>query len=332
MNKKCTGCGAILQDTNPDNIGYIPKNKLETATYCQRCYKIKYYNQKSITILDNINDTILKKVNNKKNIFVYFLIDFINISQEVLDTYNSIKAEKCFVISKTDTIPPYIKKEKLINNLKDIYNIKEEIILLSSLKNLNVKSILWRLNDKGYKEGFIVGYANSGKSSLINKICDTFGIEGTSITTSSAPNTTVDFIKIKVEDLTIYDSPGFVYNSYFYNPGEFELIKRCSPKPPLKPITYQLKSIASILIEDRVRISSSINNNLTLYSSNNIIIDKVYDNNKKLLDANKIELDIPNNSDLIIKGLGFINIKKECKLTIYSLNKDIFEIRESVFK
>ena len=330
MNKKCVGCGSILQFDNVNDIGYIPKNKYENSSYCQRCYKIKYYNQKTVTRLENVNEMVLKKVN-KKPVFVYFLIDFLNISQEVIDIYNKIDTDKCFVISKVDTIPTNIKNEKVIKKLREIYGIKEEIILLSSLKNLNTKAIIWRVKDLGYDSCYILGYANSGKSSLINKLCEVFNKKKHGITTSSVPNTTVDFIKIQLEDLTIYDSPGFVLNKYFYAEGEFELIKRCSPKPPINPVTYQVKDKESILIEDRIRIFFNSNNSAIFYLSNLINIKKVFSNNNILKNEKSITINVPKNSDLIIKGLGFINIKNECKIEIYALNKDIFEIRNSIF-
>ena len=40
---------------------------------------------------------------------------------------------------------------------------------------------------------------------------------------------------------------------------------------------------------------------------------------------------MPDNSDLIIKSLGFINIKKACTLKIYTDKKELFEIRKSMF-
>ena len=92
MNKKCCGCGAILQSEIIDGVGYVPKEKYDDAVYCQKCYKIKYYNQKSVTKLDDINNKILDRINGKKS-FVYFLIDFINIFQEIFDVYNKIKVD-----------------------------------------------------------------------------------------------------------------------------------------------------------------------------------------------------------------------------------------------
>ena len=76
---------------------------------------------------------------------------------------------------------------------------------------------------------------------------------------------TIDFIKTKLDNISIIDSPGFTNTTTIYNPKEFELIKRVMPRTFLKPTTYQVKPISSILIEDKIRLQSSINNSLTLY-------------------------------------------------------------------
>ena len=136
---------------------------------------------------------------------------------------------------------------------------------------------------------------------------------------------------IKLDNISIIDSPGFTNKTTIYNPEEFDLIKRVMPRTFLKPTTYQVKPISSILIEDKIRLQSSINNSLTFYISNAINVERVFDNNTSLQDKPTITLDIPDNSDLVIKSLGFINIKKSCKLTIYTDNKDLFEIRKSMF-
>ena len=57
-----------------------------------------------------------------------------------------------------------------------------------------------------YKEVIFCGETSSGKSTLINNLLDT------NLTTSKYQNTTLDFIKLKYEDNTIFDSPGILLN------------------------------------------------------------------------------------------------------------------------
>ena len=45
--RRCYGCGAILQDQDPDEVGYIPKEKFESGdeNLCERCYKLRHYSK-----------------------------------------------------------------------------------------------------------------------------------------------------------------------------------------------------------------------------------------------------------------------------------------------
>lgn len=328
MSKKCIGCGCILQSKKVNEKGYIREDKLDGSSYCERCFKIIHYNERIVTKLDNINEYILKEVN-KKAKYVYFLVDLLNINNETINTFKQITSSKTLIISKLDIIPKSIKENKIINWLKDVYGVKEEVLFQSSKKNINTKALLNKLEDKKINEVYVLGYTNAGKSTLINNL--TGATNDNKITTSSIPNTTIDFIKIKLDNMTIIDSPGFTNVTTIYNPEEFDLIKRVMPRTFLKPVTYQVKPISSVLIEDKVRLQSSINNSFTLYISNSINVDRVFDNNLILKDKDVIFLDVPDNSDLVIKSLGFINIKKACKLSICSDNKDLFEVRKSMF-
>lgn len=328
MNKKCNGCGTILQTTNKEEKGYIREDKYKDSSYCERCFKIIHYNERIVTNLDNINDYILEEVN-KKAKYVYFLVDLLNINQETINTFKQIKTPKTLIISKLDIIPKSIKESKITSWLKDEYGVNEEVLFQSSKKNINTKAILNKLENKNIKEVYILGFTNAGKSTLINML--TNATNENKITTSSIPNTTIDFIKIKLDNISIIDSPGFTNTTTIYEPDEFDLIKRVMPRTFLKPTTYQVKPISSILIEDKVRLQSSINNSLTFYISNALKVERVFDNNTNLTDKEVTILEIPENSDLVIKSLGFINIKKTCTLKIHSDKKELFEIRKSMF-
>ena len=328
MNRKCRGCGILLQSDNEKENGYVRKDKLTTANYCERCFKINNYNIKTVTDLDNINSYILEVVD-KKAKYVYFMIDFLNINSETIGTYKSIKCPKTLIISKLDVIPKSIKCEKITNFIRKEYGITDNIIYQSSHRNMNTNIVVSNIKSSHIKEAYLLGYTNAGKSTLINTL-----IEGEEkLTTSNNMNTTMDFIPIKLKEITIYDSPGFTYKNTFYSKEEFELIKKSTPRSFLKPTTYQTKEITNLIIENKMSINTSNVNSLTFYLSNDININKVFTNeSKKLLNKPEIELKIEDNTDLIIKSLGFINIKKACTLKVRIDNKDIIETRSSIFK
>lgn len=295
---KCKGCGIILQSDDKKKIGYTPDIKNEL---CQRCFKLKNYN----TLINNgvniDNDKLIKKINSL-NVYVLFLVDFLNIDSEVMDLYKKIKANKTLIITKEDIIPKNIIKDRLIKNIKDIYEISEDIILTSTkfTKNIsNIESICLK-----EKKVLFAGYTNAGKSSLINKMV------GSDITVSSRENTTQDFIKLNVDGVTIYDAPGFMSNTK----------RDVVSKNIIKPKTYQLPS-KHYLEFNKIKLNVSEDSNITLYLPDEVIINRRREKNNITCDVL-----IPKNSDLVIKGLGFI---KFSKTSLVSITSD-YEIRSSI--
>ena len=295
---KCKGCGILLQSEDKKKIGYTPDIKNEL---CQRCFKLKNYN----TLINNgvniDNDKLIKKINSL-NVYVLFLVDFLNIDSEAMDLYKKIKANKTLVITKEDIIPKNIIKDRLIKNIKDIYEISEDIILTSTkfTKNIgNIESICLK-----EKKVLLAGYTNTGKSSLINKMV------GSDITVSSRENTTQDFIKLNVDGVTIYDAPGFMSNTK----------RDVVSKNIIKPKTYQLPN-KHYLEFNNIKLNVSEDSNITLYLPDEVIINRRREKNNITCDVL-----IPKNSDLVIKGLGFI---KFSKTSLVSITSD-YEIRPSI--
>ena len=295
---KCKGCGIILQSEDKNALGYTPDIKNEL---CQRCFKLKNYNTLINNGINIDNDKLIKKINSL-NVYVLFLVDFLNIDSEAMDLYKKIKANKTLVITKEDIIPKNIIKDRLIKNIKDIYEIREDIILTSTkfTKNIsNIESICLK-----EKKVLLAGYTNAGKSSLINKMI------GSDITVSNRENTTQDFIKLNVDGVIIYDAPGFMSNTK----------RDVVSKNIIKPKTYHLPS-KHYLEFNNIKLNVSEDSNITLYLPDEVIINRRREKNNITCDVL-----IPKNSDLVIKGLGFI---KFSKTSLVSITSD-YEIRPSI--
>lgn len=321
ITKKCLGCGTLMQNDDDSKVGYVPYNNIEEADYCQRCFKLKNYNEKVTSEVIVNEDEVIDVVNNS-NTYVFFLVDFLNISDETINSFKKIKVDKTLVISKSDLIFKDIKLNKLENNLKNIYNIDDNIIFLSSKKNYNVSSIFNILNKNNKKLCYILGYTNAGKSTLINSLKS-----DNKILESTMPNTTLNFINIKINDYEIIDTPGFNLKNTFYKGEEYNLIKRMNPIYFVSPINYQVKDNQIFLIEDRLYLKGFDNNNITFYISNLIKIKKIYKDD----DIKYKEIRIDDNSDIVISSLGFINVKKGCSLLINEELYKLINVRKSIF-
>lgn len=296
---KCVGCGIKLQEKDKNEIGYTPNLKNEL---CERCFKLKNYNILTNKGINIDNDKLINKIN-ELNTCVLFLVDFINLDSEVIETYKKIKSKKILIITKADIIPKNIKYQKLIQNIKNIYEIKEDLILTSSKTKLNIKTITKICLEE--KNICLAGFTNAGKSSLINALV------GSDITVSKKSNTTQDFIKLNVDGINIYDAPGFMSN----------INRENIPKNIIRPITYQFPSKHYLLIQD-IKLNILENSNFTIYVGNeaNIIRRKENENVE-------CKIIVPKNSDVIIKGFCFINFKNTCMI---SLNTKDYEIRPSI--
>ncbi len=296
---KCVGCGIKLQEKDKNELGYTPNLNNEL---CERCFKLKNYNVLTNKGINIDNDKLINKIN-ELNTCVLFLVDFINLDSEVIDAYKKIKSKKILIITKADIIPKNIKYQKLIQNIKNIYDIKEDLILTSSKTKLNIKTITKLCLEE--KNICLAGFTNAGKSSLINALV------GSDITVSKKSNTTQDFIKLNVDGINIYDAPGFMSN----------INRENIPRSIIRPITYQFPSKHYLLIQD-IKLNILENSNFTIYVGNeaNIIRRKENENVE-------CKIIVPKNSDVIIKGFCFINFKNTCMI---SLNTKDYEIRPSI--
>lgn len=312
MNKICFGCGAHLQSENVNEIGYIPKEKLNTSAYCQRCFRLMHYGDKNSVDTPKSIDLILNNINNK-DAYVLFLVDYISLNKDVIKVFKKIKTKKMLLISKADIMPKSVIYEHLINNIKKTYEINDEIKIISAESGYNVNNLINYLYYKNIKEVYLLGETNAGKSTLINKMMDLVGTNLNKITTSSMHNTTLDFIRLKLtDDLTVIDSPGFVINAT--NDNKCALIN---------PKVYQMKKNETLRVGEYY-FNFSENVSVIIYMNTLIDVQKVF---------KEVELDyeyeINNNTDLIIKGSFFINIKNKCLIKT-NLEKDKLEIRESI--
>lgn len=315
MTKRCIGCGAVLQNTDKKKNGYTPK--LENK-YCMRCFRLTNYNDLTETITEKDNDKIITVINNSST-FSFFLIDATNITKEAICIYQNIKTRKCLLLTKIDLLPANITVNNYINKFKNIYNIKEEVYPLSSIKKVNVSKILKMMDNLNIKKAYILGCTNAGKSTLINTM-----LNNKTITTSRIPNTTLDFINLYIEDKILTDTPGFVTTTTPFITDK-KYYKKIDYKERIKPITYQTKEKASLVLEENYRFSNFGFNSVTTYFNNNILIKRDFKSNEDYF-----ETKIMANTDIVIKDLGFINVKRPCTLKISKNLENLVEFRPSL--
>src|SRR5699024_12302369 len=92
------------------------------------------------------------------------------------------------------------------------------------LKRVNINYFITNIDEmRDGRYVYVIGMANVGKSSLINRILQATGVEADVITTSQFPGTTLDLIDIPFDDAngneaSLIDTPGII------NPGQMTSI------------------------------------------------------------------------------------------------------------
>lgn len=299
MNK-CNSCGAILQDNDTNKEGYVKDINLNL---CERCFRIKNYNDyKVISKTNNDFESIFKEINDSKDL-VIIVTDVFHLNIDNILKY--IKNPVLLVISKRDIMPKVMNENRLLNYINNKQIIDK--VLISSYKNYNLDELYSKIKlNKKSNNVYIVGYTNAGKSTLINKLLYNYSNNDTSLTTSILPSTTLSTININLsDDLVLIDTPGIINENDLSSSIDINLLKKIIPKKQIKPITYQIKNKQFIIIDDILKIEV-INTNITLYMSNSLNIDRIYKNNE--LD-NKIKVN--KNEDLVIEGVGFITFSND---------------------
>lgn len=320
MNKKCTGCGAVFQCENINQEGYIKKENIEKSKLCERCFRIIHYNEYQVIEKDNEEFISILKEIDKTDDLVILVIDLLNINKDLKSILSYLHNNILAVYTKRDLLPLLIKDEKILSyNEKLKLNVIDSVVV-SSKKNYQFDLLLDKIMKyKTSDNVYVIGYSNTGKSTLINKLIKDYSINPIQITTSMLPSTTIGTISIPLnDDLTIIDTPGILESGSIINFVDANMLKKILPKKEIRPITYQVKKKQFIWIEDILELELENDNNFTFYLSNQLKIERKFKQKNTKLKKNVVR--VKPNQDIVIAGLGFIKVSYEDVIIIYTLD------------
>ena len=323
MIKKCIGCGCILQDKDIEKDGYVLDLNDDI---CQRCFRIKYYNEYKVTTRNNSDYVkIINSISNDD--LVVYVTSLFDVRLDFIDSFKN-----CIVVlTKKDILPKSVKDYKLINYINERYKCLD-VEIISSIKNYNLDSLFEKIKKYNKTDNvYVIGTTNSGKSTLINKLIKNYSDSDIEITSSLYPSTTLDKIEISIDNFDIIDTPGLINEGSIINYIDNKTLKKITPKKEIKPRTYQLKGKGSILIDNLARIDyETLDTSMTIYINNGINITFAGKDNKKLLNMSKTSFDIEKNKDVVISDLCFIKFTKDIKLDIYTFDNVLIYERDNL--
>lgn len=336
----CAGCGVALQTDNPEKPGYLPEASLQREpVICQRCFRIKHYNEASSVALDQDDFLRLLGSIGSTDSLVVHIVDLYDFEGSLISGLQRFVGNNpvLLVVNKIDLLPKGMNVNRIRNWVQRAAKSQGlrtvDVILCSAKRNMGFEHVIEALEQhRGNRDVYVVGATNVGKSTLINRLIRDFSDMERELTTSRYPGTTLDAVYIPLEDgKSIIDTPGIVYASRMTEVVPRSFLGSLMPDKPIKPLVYQLNEKQTLFIGSLARFDfvEGERQSFTLYISNALHVhrtkleraDELYDEHKgELLGApTRDELaSIPEwtrhslrvkqgaKQDVFISGLGWI--------------------------
>lgn len=257
---KCKGCGVELQFDKPDAIGYSPKKEAE---YCQRCFRIRNYNDVTISMKQGISsEEVLTKISNIDALFLW-VVDMFDFEANIVQGINRHLVGKDIVLvaTKRDLLPITVGNRKLTefmqSRLKELGIQIKGIVIIGDLAthansddNYSVDEVWNAINSmRNHRDVVIMGMANAGKSTLLNAM-----LGYNELTTSCYPGTTLDVNSIEMDGYTLYDTPGLTRYDSLLTHIDDALLKTIIPSKEVKQRGFQLRENQTLSLGGLVRL------------------------------------------------------------------------------
>lgn len=344
----CEGCGVKLQTEKPEIPGYIPDQALEREpVICQRCFRIKNYNDAaSVTLEQDDFLRLLSQVGASKNeALVIHIVDLFDFDGSLISSLQRFVGNNpvLLVVNKIDLLPKVTNWNRLTNWVQKRakeHGIKViDVVLVSAKKNQGFEMLIDKVGQyrRRGQDIYVVGATNVGKSTLINRLIRDYSDIGRELTTSRFPGTTLDLVKIPLDDGNyIIDTPGIVYPSRLTELVHRKDLGAIMPDRPLKPTVFQLNEGQTLFFGAMARFDfvQGPRQSFTCFVSNGLKIhrtkldraDELYaehrgemlapphrDQIEELPAWTKHQLRIAkgSKSDLFISGLGWIKVNSD---------------------
>ncbi len=322
---KCQGCGLVMQNTNPDQPGFVPN--LESPI-CKKCFRSKNYGE-----FDNNLNTFykLEEIKEISNDNVIMIIDILNPYETMISDINKYVDPQNLIVlvNKIDSLPKSIPQESFIDWIAEIAELKDvdfnQLAMISTTKKINVDSVAAFILGSD-RNTSIIGYSNVGKSSLIKALFNAVGLEVNNLITNSI-GTTKEVIELEYQDKIIKDYPGIILEGSYQNVMSIDQLKETHPKKEIKVTNYQLNDFQTIKIGDYAEfhiLDSDEKNGYQFSFSNQVEFHRgKYKIHNNEFETKDVEHKKGHRYDLIISGLGIITFKSNGQKIKISIPKGV---------
>ncbi|RED65668.1 ribosome biogenesis GTPase YqeH [Cohnella lupini] len=363
---RCAGCGIPLQSEDSMKPGFVPASSIDKEeAVCQRCFRIKNYNEVSSVTVDQ--DEFLKLLGGiaSTDSLVVHIVDLFDFQGSLISGLQRFVGNNpiLLVVNKIDLLPPVTNWNRLRNWVQK--QAREEglkvvdVVLCSARRNIGFDRVVEAVNTyRQNKDVYVVGATNVGKSTVINRLISDYSDLKRELTVSRYPGTTLDAVHIPLDDgKSIIDTPGIVYSWRMSEIVPRKDLAALLPDKPLKPLTYQLNEKQSLFFGglarfdfvegDRQSFTVNISGGLTVHRTKLERADELYEQHRGVMlsppstedldtfptwTRHRLRIAPNSNQDIFISGLGWIqaNGKQGATVDVHAPRGIRVLLRESI--
>ena len=361
-----------FEDKNKEGYVPEEKFVMQDDLLCQRCFKIKNYGENLVNnfsredYLKEVNESV------KKSDIILPIFDIIDFegsfTEEILDYLRDYRS--IILVNKIDLMPDFIHPAEISNWIKDRLAeediVPDDIAFISAKSKYGINGIIRKIKNifpNKKVKATVLGVSNAGKSSVINLL-----LGNNRITTSKYSGTTLKSINNKIpnSEITIIDTPGLIPDGRISDLISVENGLKLVPAGEISRKTFKLEENQVFMFDAfcwfKVKENNIVNKTeeetgykpiFSAYSSKNVKFHLTKEERvEELLEGDFFELlkgeekkkyfenefvtfktTVKENEDLVISGLGWINVKRgplTIELTVPKGVKTV--VRPSIFK
>ena len=350
----CIGCGAKIQTEDAEIKGYTPASALKKGLesgelYCQRCFRLRHYNQlEKVSTNDDEFLAMLTSIS-EEDALVVNVVDIFDVYGSMIPGLHRFVGSNPVIMvgNKVDVLPKSVKHSRIKHWMMQQAHAAGlrpmDAILVSGHKGTYIEELLKMIEEyrKG-KDVYVVGVTNVGKSTIMNQIIKVAtGDKEDVITTSRFPGTTLDQIRIPLDDgSSLIDTPGIIHHYQMAHVLSAKDLSLVSPQKELKPLTFQLNPGQTLFMGAVARFDfiTGDRSSFTCYFANDLKIhrtklekaDEFYAKHKGVLISPpsedeidtfprlvRKEFNVKEPADIVFSGLGWIAVQKPGKVAAW---------------
>ena len=283
----CHGCGAVLQTQHEHLPGYVPEDALlREPPLCRRCYRIRHYGEfptVEISAAEQEAEVLLLK---SEPGLVLYIVDGFDLQGSLIRNLSQYTGDYplLVLVNKTDLFPKEVKLHRLAEWVKKLVQRQgaepKQVLFVSGKSGAGLEELVDFLESSQFERVFVLGRANVGKSTLLNRLAKRFRA-GEPFTTSRVPGTTLGLTDVSItlpssKGVLLVDVPGLVQGDRLTDVLCPDCLRAVLPNTRMRPRVFQLNPGQSLWIGGFVRFDfeSGAPQSIVCYISNDLVIHR----------------------------------------------------------